>query len=72
MVAAGATGTRGDVDLNSTLATPLARTADDTDGTRPIPEVDTTPPDADGPDTTVVRPARLVPGAADPRLAPGT
>jgi hypothetical protein len=72
MVAAGATGTRGDVDLNSTLATPLARTADDTDGTRPIPEVDTNPPDADGPDTTVVRPPRLVPGAADPRLAPGT
>jgi hypothetical protein len=72
MAAAGASGTRGDVDLNSTLATPLARRADDADGTRPIPEVDTTTPDAAGPDTTVVEPARVTPRAADPRLAPGT
>jgi hypothetical protein len=69
---AAASGTRGDLDLNSTLATPLARTGDDADGTRPIPEVDTTPSDAAGPDTTVVGPARIAPGAADPRLAPGT
>src|SRR4029453_757021 len=72
MVAAGATGTRGGRGLTPTRATLLARTADDTDGTRPIPEVDTNPPDPGGADTTVVRPARLVPGAADPRLAPGT
>jgi hypothetical protein len=71
MAAGAASGTRGDLDLNSTLATPLARRADDVDGTRPIPEVDTTP-DAAGPDTTVVEPARVRPGAADPRLAPGT
>jgi hypothetical protein len=71
-MAAAASGTRGDVDLNSTLATPLARTADDADGTRPIPEVDAAPPDAAGPDTTAVRPARVTPGAADPRLASGT
>jgi hypothetical protein len=69
---ARASGTRGDIDLNSTLATPLARRADDVDGTRPIPEVDTTTPDAAGPDTAVVKPARVTPGAADPRLAPGT
>jgi hypothetical protein len=71
-LAGAASGTRGDFDLNSTLATPLARRADDADGTRPIPEVDTTTPDAAGPDTTVVKPARVRPGAADPRLAPGT
>ena len=44
----------------------------DADGTRPIPEVDTTTADAAGPDTTVIEPARVTPGAANPRLAPGT
>jgi hypothetical protein len=71
MSAATAGGTRADVDLNSTLATPLARVADEADGTRPIPEVDAPPPGATGPDTTVVRPPRVTPGGADPRLAPG-
>jgi hypothetical protein len=70
MADAAAAGTKGDVDLNSTLATPLARVGDDADGTRRIPAVDTAP-NAAVPDPTVVNPALAKPGAADPRLAPG-
>jgi hypothetical protein len=43
---ARAGGTRGDLDLNSTLATPLARVGDDVDGTRPIPTVQAPSPNA--------------------------
>jgi hypothetical protein len=52
MGGAGAGGTRGDVDLNATLATPLAR-RDDAEATRPIPAVDPATPDATRPDPTV-------------------
>ena len=64
-------GSGADIDLNSTLATPLARVTDDTDGTRPIPSVDATAPNAAVSDPTAVKPALANPGAADPELAPG-
>ena len=67
---AAAHGIAGDVDLNSTLATPLARVSD-TDGTRPIPSVDATAPDGEVTDPTAVNPVLANPGAADPELAPG-
>jgi hypothetical protein len=62
---------RGDVDLNSTLATPLARVSDDADGTRPIPEVDTTAHDAVEPDPTVVKRALANHRGPGPGLTPG-
>jgi hypothetical protein len=65
MADAGAGGARGDLDLSPTLATPLARVGDDVDGTRPIPEVDETTPDAVVSDPTVVNPALANP-TADP------
>jgi hypothetical protein len=65
MADAGAGGARGDLDLSPTLATPLARVGDDVDGTRPIPEVDATTPDAAVSDPTVVNPALAKP-TADP------
>ncbi len=71
MADAGASGTRGDANLNPTLATPLARVGDDVDGTRPIPTVDATTPNAAIPDPTVVKPALTKRSAADPGLAPG-
>jgi hypothetical protein len=66
-----ARGVAGDVDLNSTLATPLARARDDTDGTRPIPSVDATAPHGEVTDPTAVNPVLANPGAGDPELAPG-
>jgi hypothetical protein len=65
-VADPAVGTRADLDLNSTLATPLARVGEDDDGTRPIPAVDATAPDAAATDPTAVNPALANPTAADP------
>jgi hypothetical protein len=60
-----ARGTRGDLDLNSTLATPLARERADADGTRPIPTVDaTTAAAADDP--TAVERALANPTVVDP------
>jgi hypothetical protein len=70
MAAAGG-NVRGDVDLNSTLATPLARVSDDADGTRPIPEVDTTAHDAVEPDPTVVKRALANHRGPGPGLTPG-
>lgn len=67
---AAARGTAGDIELNSTLATPLARLGTD-DGTRPIPAVDATASSVAVPDPTAVKPALANPGAADPELAPG-
>ena len=64
MVDAG--GTRGDLDLNSTLATPLAHVGDDVDGTRPIPAVDETAPHAAVTDPTVVDPTLANPTVVDP------
>jgi hypothetical protein len=64
-------GTAGDLDLNSTLATPLARLGDDTERTRPIPSMDATAPNGAVTDPTAVKPALANPGAADPELAPG-
>jgi hypothetical protein len=66
MVDAEAGGTRGDLDLNSTLATPLAHVGGDVDGTRPIPAVDATVPDATVTDPTVVKPALANPTVVDP------
>lgn len=63
---ARAGGARGDLDLNSTLATPLARVGDNVDGTRPIPEVDATTPSAAVTDPTEVNPA-----LANPTVDPG-
>jgi hypothetical protein len=68
---AGTRGTLGDVDLNSTLATPLARVGDDAEGTRPIPAADATAPNPAVTDPTVVKPALANPSGADPGLAPG-
>lgn len=65
MAAAGAGGARGDLDLNPTLATPLARVGDDVDRTRPIPEVDESTPNVAVTDPTVVNPALANP-TADP------
>lgn len=64
-------GAAGDLELNPTLATPLARVGDDSQGTRPIPSVDATAPDGAVTDPTAVKPALANPGAADPKLAPG-
>jgi len=59
-------GTRGDIDLNTTLATPLARERDDADGTRPIPAVDETTPDAAVTDRTEVERTLANPTVVDP------
>jgi hypothetical protein len=64
-------GTRGDLDLNSTLATPLAQGGGDADGTRPIPAVDAAPADAAVDDLTAVERALANPSIIDPGLAPG-
>jgi hypothetical protein len=61
-----ARGTRGDLDLNSTLATPLARERADADGTRPIPTVDATTADAAADDPTAVERALANPTVVDP------
>ncbi len=45
----GKAGTNGDVDINTTLSTPLAKLSDDADATRPIPVV-AAPPGASGAD----------------------
>ena len=63
---ARAGGTRGDLDLNSTLATPLARVGDDVDGTRPIPTVHAPSPSAASADPTVGNPAVANPTVVDP------
>jgi len=60
------TGTRGDIDLNTTLATPLARERDDADRTRPIPAVDETTPDAAVTDRTEVERTLANPTVVDP------
>jgi hypothetical protein len=64
---AAATGTRGDLDVNSTLATPLARVRDDADGTRPIPAVGATTPGAALDDPTAVERALANRTVVDPR-----
>ncbi len=61
-----ASGTRGDLDLNSTLATPLARKRADADGTRTIPTVDETTADAAADDPTAVERALANPKVVDP------
>jgi hypothetical protein len=66
MADAGAGGTSGDLDLNTTLATPLARVGDDADGTRRIPAVDETTPAAAITDRTGANPALANPTVIDP------
>jgi hypothetical protein len=61
-----ATGARGDLDLHSTLATPLARVRDDADGTRRIPTVDATTADPATDDPTAVERALANPTVVDP------
>jgi hypothetical protein len=64
-----AEGARGDVDLNSTLATPLARLGDDANATRPIPAASAANQEAaDGTatDPTVVEPTVGDPTASGP------
>jgi hypothetical protein len=56
-------GTKGDADLQSTLATPLARQQEDQDTTRPIPLATMDPAAVD---PTVVGPVAANPTPADP------